>query len=399
MPTLPPLSRTAHRPVTAALIVSLAVIAMLVGIAHHARPGVHAPRQVAIARPASAPPPVEPLRFKPVPASDARAINAAIPVVADAGPVARPFRRPLVAVDFSRAEDCLAAAAFFEAGDHADDERAVMQVVLNRVHHPAFPKTVCGVVFQGAERRTGCQFTFACDGAMGRRAPSAAAWSRAEEIAAAALGGAVFAPVGLATHYHADWMVPYWSASLDKVAQIGSHIFYRWAGWWGSPSAFRGVESGPEPAVGQLAAIAGAQGGDAGPVQFADGTVAVHGSVRPMLSTPGDPDLFLIRLTGNAGSYPARAQQLCAGHDHCTVLGWTRPGLVARSLPLSPGEMDALAFRYVADAGAGGVSIRWDCGHAPRPDPAECLRPTLLPRASPAGVPYLAATPVHTPAG
>ncbi|MGJ3626051.1 cell wall hydrolase [Sphingomonas sp. MMS24-JH45] len=85
-----------------------------------------------------------------------------------------------------------------------------MQVVLNRLRHPAFPKTVCGVVFQGAERSTGCQFTFTCDGALARQ-PSPLAWDRARKVAAAALAGAVYRPVGYATHYHTDWVVPYWS--------------------------------------------------------------------------------------------------------------------------------------------------------------------------------------------
>ncbi|MCZ3110870.1 cell wall hydrolase, partial [Acinetobacter baumannii] len=68
----------------------------------------------------------------------------------------------------ARAIDCMAAAVLYEAGDDAVGQRAVAQVVINRVRHPAFPKTICAVVFQGSDRATGCQFTFTCDGALVR---------------------------------------------------------------------------------------------------------------------------------------------------------------------------------------------------------------------------------------
>ena len=101
-----------------------------------------------------------------------------------------------------------------------------MQVVLNRLARAGYPKTVCGVVYQGAARTTGCQFSFACDGSQERR-PERAGWSTARTAARQALSGHVFRPVGAATHYHADWVVPYWIGSLDKIAQVRSHIFYR----------------------------------------------------------------------------------------------------------------------------------------------------------------------------
>jgi hypothetical protein len=83
------------------------------------------------------------------------------------------------------------------------------------------------VVFQGSTRRTGCQFTFTCDGALERHVPSPAAWKRAEEVAEQALDGYVMQGVGGATHYHTVWVHPYWSPSLVKVTTIGAHIFYR----------------------------------------------------------------------------------------------------------------------------------------------------------------------------
>jgi hypothetical protein len=104
--------------------------------------------------------------------------------------------------DHDRALDCLTAAVYFEAASEPDDgQRAVAQVVLNRLAHPLFPKTVCGVVYQGSQRGTGCQFTFTCDGALLRQR-SRYFWDRAQQVARAALAGYVFRPVGLATHYH-----------------------------------------------------------------------------------------------------------------------------------------------------------------------------------------------------
>ncbi len=128
-----------------------------------------------------------------------------------------------------QAIECLATAALYEAGDDPRGQRAVMQVVLNRVRARGFPKTVCGVVYQGAGLPTGCQFSFACDGSL-RRRPETAGWAATRLRARHALGGAVFAPVGTATHYHTDWVVPYWSGSLSKIAKVDTHIFYRQPG-------------------------------------------------------------------------------------------------------------------------------------------------------------------------
>ena len=141
-------------------------------------------------------------------------------------------------LDASRDLDCLTQAAYYEArGEGRDGMRAVTQVVLNRVRHPAFPKSVCGVVFQGAGRRTGCQFSFTCDGSMHGRV-NRAAWDRAREIASSALSGAVFSMVGNATHFHTTGVSPGWRNSLVRVGQVGDHLFYRFGGRSGSREAF-----------------------------------------------------------------------------------------------------------------------------------------------------------------
>lgn len=166
--------------------------------------------------------------------------------ITGSGPAARPITMRGTSVDQSRALECLTAAIYYEAASEPDaGQRAVAQVVLNRVAHPAWPKTVCGVVYQGSER-PGCQFSFACDGSMARR-PVAAFWDRARRVAADALAGYVYAPVGLATHYHTSAVHPYWADSLTFIGTIGAHRFYRWSGAAGRPQAFGAVYAGGEP--------------------------------------------------------------------------------------------------------------------------------------------------------
>ena len=200
---------------------------------------------------AQLPPAPEPLQFRPdVAPQDAVALNAAVPVATGPNPPATAFQLAAKnGIDMNRALDCLTSAIYYEAATESDDgKRAVAQVVLNRVRHPAYPNTVCGVVFQGSQRTTGCQFSYTCDGSLAR-APMAAYWNRARAIASEMLAGKVFAPVGWATHYHTNYVVPYWSSSLVKAAVIGTHIFYRWTGSWGRGAAFADRHAGAEPDV------------------------------------------------------------------------------------------------------------------------------------------------------
>lgn len=138
----------------------------------------------------------------------------------------------------TQALECLTSAIYYEAGRESDaGQQAVAQVILNRVRHPVYPSSVCGVVYQGSIRQTGCQFTFTCDGSLART-PMRSEWNRARKAAQAALGGAVYAPAGLATHYHANYVLPYWAPTLVKTHVEGAHLFYRWSGNWGRPAAF-----------------------------------------------------------------------------------------------------------------------------------------------------------------
>ncbi|WP_420136654.1 cell wall hydrolase [Sphingomonas sp.] len=162
---------------------------------------------------------------RPMTMAAARASNALIPIDPSRRGRAAGFhlrKRPAAA---RRAVECLATAALYEVGDDPQGQRAVMQVILNRVRARGFPGTVCGVVYQGSTRATGCQFSFTCDGSVQRR-PIRAGWAGARRRARAALTGAVDEDVGRATHYHADWVVPYWRDSMVKIARVGPHLFY-----------------------------------------------------------------------------------------------------------------------------------------------------------------------------
>ena len=169
----------------------------------------------------------------------AKLINASLPFSTAPVQSAKPFSISGGELDHRRALLCLTQAVYYEAGfEPAAGRRAVAQVVLNRMRHPAFPKSVCGVVYQGS-RSPVCQFSFVCDGSL-YRPPAAGAWREAKAVAEAALVGYVETSVGSATHYHANYVAPRWAPMLTKITQLGAHIFYRWPGAWGQRAAFSG---------------------------------------------------------------------------------------------------------------------------------------------------------------
>jgi spore germination cell wall hydrolase CwlJ-like protein len=125
-------------------------------------------------------------------------------------------------------ENCLARAVYFEArSESALGQMAVAKVILNRVKAPNYPKTICGVVYQGSNRRNSCQFSFACDG-QPDDVKQPAAWMQAKAVAKRAIQGdkAVAARLNGALFYHADYVKPKWARSMRKVMKIGTHIFY-----------------------------------------------------------------------------------------------------------------------------------------------------------------------------
>ena len=182
-----------------------------------------------------------------LPPLDTSARSDAFEPLAVAGTSARSFTALGSGLDKARALQCMTMAIYYEAASEpTDGQRAVAQVILNRVAHPSYPNSVCGVVFQGSERRTGCQFSFTCDGSLARQ-PARASWGRARSVAVASLSGYVFQPVGLATHYHATYVLPYWASSLQNVGTIGLHTFYKWRGLAGRSDAFAARYRGSEP--------------------------------------------------------------------------------------------------------------------------------------------------------
>ncbi len=346
--------------------------------------------------PRTALPQVEPLALQDLAPDDARAVNADVPFVADGVTPARPYRMLAGADEVARATDCLAAAVLYEAGDDAVGEQAVAQVVLNRLRHPAFPKSVCGVVFQGSERSTGCQFTFTCDGAL-RRTPSEGGWRRAREIATRALSGYVDKTVGLATHYHTDWVVPYWSSSLDKIAAVKTHLFFRWTGWWGTPAAFRRTPLSAEPPVAQLAALSDAHKLGAALVD-ADGAVVAASPFfgRTALPLPSDPEVFITSLNpGQSGSFAAMAQASCGDRDRCKFMGWTDVEAMPFTAAMSPQQMAAMSFSYLRDRGANLERTLWNCTEFKRPA-GQCMKRSALRMAPVAPPPALTLPPLET---
>ena len=326
-------------------------------------------------------PPVEPVAFVNLPPDEARLFNAGVPLVRGPNPAARAFRLNDGPEDLARATDCLATAVLYEAGADPAGQRAVAQVVLNRVRHPAFPGTICGVVFEGQERRTGCQFSFTCDGALTRWSPPPALWIAARKVATSALSGAVYRPVGYATHYHTDWVVPYWQSSLDKIAKVGTHLFFRWTGWWGTPGAFSRRSVTAEPTIAAIAAFSEAhRSGTA----LADANAALDeaaqlagGAPQPLAT---DPDTFLITLPPGLtpDAWPALATRACGNRPRCRFSAWNSAALTPATLPLAPDQVVAMSFSYLRDRPATLERTLWNCRIVHRASPRECMRQQVL---------------------
>lgn len=178
--------------------------------------------------------------------SDAQQRNALIPISHGGLDTAPSFSEiPATSPYYGMALKCLTEAIYYEAANEPEvGKRAVAQVVLNRLRHPEYPNSVCGVVYEGANAPV-CQFSFTCDGSL-LRTPAARQWNESRRVALAALAGQVAPEVGPATHYHADYVVPRWAFTLGKLAQVGTHIFYRFPGRVGTAAALSGRWSGSE---------------------------------------------------------------------------------------------------------------------------------------------------------
>lgn len=131
------------------------------------------------------------------------------------------------AEEMLRQKQCLATAIYYEArSETTAGQLGVAEVIVNRVNDHRYPNSICDVVYQGATRTTGCQFTFTCDGAMDK-APRGAKWDKAKTVAAHVMMDLNERKTGGATHYHATYVNPVWNSGLIRTNQIGLHIFYR----------------------------------------------------------------------------------------------------------------------------------------------------------------------------
>ena len=317
-------------------------------------------------------------------ADDAQARNAAVGF-AEAGPgKATPFSFRGSSADRARARDCLALAGMAEAGGGDGDQRAVMQVILNRVRHPAFAKTVCGVVFEGSQRPTGCQFSFTCDGSLARRY-SDAAWRAARARVDEMLAGAIDATVGNATHFHANYVYPWWSDKLDKVAQVGPHIFFRWRGFWGTRNALSARYGGgePDPLRLQETALTVAtanplptlmQGGEA--VRSIT-TEMVNQTTEGGDATPSSPGAGIHFVLVSPSDAPAalvdKARSLCGSEGYCRVQGWSDANNIPAKLPLTEEARRSVRFSFVSASANAAEAIFFDCRTFPAPDVGTCL--------------------------
>jgi spore germination cell wall hydrolase CwlJ-like protein len=328
-------------------------------------------------------------RLKRIGLDEARKLNAVIPFAQTPGSVARPFHFVGSVADRSRSTDCLALAAMAEAGGGDDGQRAVIQVILNRVRHPAFVKTVCGVVFQGSNRRTGCQFTFTCDGALARRY-STEAWASARIRATQALDGQVYNPVGLATHYHTDSVHPYWSDSLVKLARVDSHLFFRWPGHWGDAASLSVAYLGGEPAITQLASLpAHAARAEALAVQVEAGQAPNDAAFRDVVVHNGDGGAFVL-LTSAPSVQSARemGRSICLDRPSCKVFGWFERAAIPRGYPVPSSARAKLGFSYFSDANNGEI-VLYDCARFAGVTADSCIPSSIGRRGLPWAKPLL----------
>lgn len=239
--------------------------------------------------------------------SDAMLINALRGFDTEPPPPARPFFLKASSEDRARAEECLTQAIYYEAAvEPLEGMQAVAQTVLNRLRHPGYPKSVCGVVYEGSQRVTGCQFSFTCDGSLAR-VPNAVIWERARLVAQRALSGFVMTKVGTATHYHADYVAPYWAPTLYKITQIGRHIFYRWTGPSGLPRAFTGRYAGGEANL-SLAILQGYDERTQGAQLLGDQARIADLTKTVTLEVDGESHDYTIQIPGLPGEEQVRIE-------------------------------------------------------------------------------------------
>ena len=341
--------RSAKRWRGPALLAAIAVLLAAAGLVanYNQSSDLREAKQASRRAPAQSASAVAPLNLvRPLTPEEAIKVNEEKPFDAPPDSPAKAFNLKTDNDSRGRALECLSQAVYYEAAtEGAEGQRAVAQVVLNRMRHPGFPSSVCGVVYQGSQLPTGCQFTFTCDGSLAR-APIPSIWAQARKIASEALAGKVFAPVGHSTHYHANYVVPYWADSLAKQVQVGRHIFYRLQGSMGSSGAFSQRYAGREPdlptppsslavaveATDQAEALLNSGlAGERPPTVAADAAgIAAAGQPKQVLLADSNKGALLI----DQGAAPSATKKAITGNECVTVAG-------KRLTPATPQDLRA----------------------------------------------------------
>jgi spore germination cell wall hydrolase CwlJ-like protein len=171
----------------------------------------------------------------------------AIPM-AQAHLIVAPSPVQMAAARFAADVSCLAEVMYYEArGEGVAGQKAVAEVVLQRTKDRNFPHTICGVVHEGVQiGRRDCQFSFACDGSA-NKPRERTSWRQVRLLAENIVAGTVKLAnqTGHAVAFHNAGVSPVWADTMLKTAQIGNHVFYRWAPRVHAPAA---AEAGSQTA-------------------------------------------------------------------------------------------------------------------------------------------------------
>jgi hypothetical protein len=197
------------------------------------------------------------------------------------------------------------------------------------------------------------------------------------------LNGKIDAEVGLATHYHTDWVRPYWSDTLSKIAIVDTHLFFRWPGFWGTPPAFRHDIAAAEPRIAKMAPLSPAHAGTAAlasdqPVMTDEDSLSAAKEAKIIADrkNQGKPDTILVELDPRAApeTYLTMALRLCGERPYCKLLGWTNPMLKPKSEAMGELERAAMSFSYLRDDSANFEKALWNCSEYRRDDSRQCMK-------------------------
>ena len=137
------------------------------------------------------------------------------------------------AIDRPEDMGCLVEAIYFEGrSESTSGMLAIGIVILNRVRSDNYPNTICDVVheghyWEGNPVKYKCAFTYWCDGKP-ERYNNIRALAKVQEVVILLMDGVTIEGIDFATHYHANYVSPYWAYSEDfiYVGRIGRHLFY-----------------------------------------------------------------------------------------------------------------------------------------------------------------------------